>query len=271
MKGESEVKEVEEVKEKCGKVAAFFDLDGTLLAGPSLERRFFVWLRKRREIGAKNYLWWLAGAVRLAPQGIAAMRHANKMYLRGVRVAEGQAGMILPGFFPGALQRVMWHAKNGHAIVVVSGTLEPLAREAAMGLEAELEARGVVAEVRICATQLAERDARWTGRVLGEAMYRTAKARAVKKIAAALRFDLAQSFAYGDTATDRWMLASVGRSAAVNPSQDLLRIAQRERWPVLWWDGNKPRKHQGADSPQRSQRPQRRADESAALTTGTKL
>jgi len=61
-----EVKAEREVEEKSGGVAAFFDLDGTLLALPSLERRFFRMLRYRRAIAAKNYLLWLAEAVRLA-------------------------------------------------------------------------------------------------------------------------------------------------------------------------------------------------------------
>ena len=46
-----EVKEVEEVKEaheQRGEVAAFFDLDGTLFALPSLERRLFQTLRFQR-------------------------------------------------------------------------------------------------------------------------------------------------------------------------------------------------------------------------------
>jgi HAD superfamily hydrolase (TIGR01490 family) len=269
MRNEREVKEVEEVKENGGRVAAFFDLDGTLLAGPSLERRFFAWLRMRQEISAKNYLWWLADAARLAPHGIAAMRHANKMYLRGVRAAEGRAGMMLPEFFSTAMERMAWHARQGHQIVIVSGTLEPLAREVALGVEAELEARGVVAEVRVCATSLEERDGRWTGRVLGEAMYGEAKAREVRKMAAELRLDLAQCFAYGDTSIDQWMLASVGRAAVVNPSEDLQQIAQRERWAVLWWDGRKTRQGKRHDSPQGAQSSQRgRTDKNVVAATG---
>ena len=42
------------------RVAAFFDIDGTLLAGPSLERRLFANLRYRRTILTTNYLHWLA-------------------------------------------------------------------------------------------------------------------------------------------------------------------------------------------------------------------
>lgn len=81
------------------RIAAFFDLDGTLLPAPSLERRFFRALRYHHKIRLENFLAWLAEAVRLAPKGILAIKQANKMYLRGVRVAEGESGNTIPDFF----------------------------------------------------------------------------------------------------------------------------------------------------------------------------
>jgi hypothetical protein len=89
VKERKEVKEEEEVEEKSGRVAAFFDLDGTLVALPSLERRFFRMLRYRRAIAAKNYWRWLAEAVRLAPrspcdvarkQGVLARSRGGPMW-----------------------------------------------------------------------------------------------------------------------------------------------------------------------------------------------
>src|SRR5258708_34889556 len=68
-----------------GRVAAFFDLDGTLMPLPSLEQRFFRILRYRGEIPLKNYFLWLREAMRLLPRGTSAAMHANKMYLKGVQ------------------------------------------------------------------------------------------------------------------------------------------------------------------------------------------
>src|SRR5258708_8362649 len=81
-----EVNEVNEVKNESGGVAAFFDLDGTLVSLPSLEQRLFRTLRYRQEIRTKNYFLWLKEAVRLAPRGFSAILQANKMYLRGVEI-----------------------------------------------------------------------------------------------------------------------------------------------------------------------------------------
>jgi len=257
--------EVQKVKEKSGGVAAFFDLDGTLVALPSLEKRFFRMLRCRRAIAGRNYFLWLREAMRLAPRGISAIVQANKMYLRGVQIldepgegdrnisfchkdghqARGQASapprrnlrLPVPTFFARAIKRVAWHAKQGHEIVLISGTLEPLAREAARTMEAELAARGITVTIRVFATRLEEMDGTWTGQVLGEAMFGEEKARAATRVAKEMRLDLARCYAYGDSLNDRWLMEAVGRPAAVNPSRDLANMAQTRGWPVLDWEG----------------------------------
>jgi phosphoserine phosphatase len=243
--------------ERDGRIAAFFDVDGTLLPSPSLELRFFAALRSRKAIPAKNYLLWAARAVRLAPRGIAMIAHANKMYLRGMPVESGRArstdGLDCPGvnqtennsatassvqplsFFPAAVKQLARHASADHAIVLVTGTLAPLAHEVATALTLRLAARGRPASVGVCATRLEEWQGRWTGRILGDAMFGEAKARAARQIAASQHFDLSRSYAYADAASDRWLLAAVGRPAAVNPSPDLGRIARLHDWPVLLW------------------------------------
>ena len=247
----------------CERIAAFFDVDGTLLPLPSLERRFFRVLQYRRAISVKNYWTWLKEAVRLMPRGIKQVVHANKMYLRGVHSLDesdgesrsdssahesghqegGQAWspprrnprLPVPHFFPEGLERVAWHARREHAIVLVSGTLEPLANAAAQILEAELKAHGIAANIRACATKLEQVNDHWTGRILGEAMFGEAKARAVKKLAEEMRLDLSQCYGYGDGTNDRWLLAAVGKPAAVNPSRQLARIAHARDWPTLHW------------------------------------
>jgi phosphoserine phosphatase len=76
---------------------------------------------------------------------------------------------------------------------------------------------------------------RYTGRIAGEAMFGKSKAQAVRRIAAEQDFDLRRCYAYGDSWHDRWMLSTVGRPAAVNPSKDLERVARLNDWPVLRW------------------------------------
>ncbi len=259
LKGIQEVEEVE-VKEKGEGVAAFFDLDGTLMPLPSLEWRFFRTLRYRKFIGIRNYFLCLRGALRMIPRGINQIVHANKLYLRGVRTdvecgqtdipgslyledeaeqkSRRQAKMPVP-FYPEAIERAAWHAERGHGIVIVSGTLEPLAERAARGLEAGLAERRLATKIWVRATRLEQSAGSWTGRIVGEAMFGEAKARAIRRIATELDLDLQRCFAYGDSANDKWMLDAVGRPAAVNPSNDLARIARRNEWAILRWGKEK--------------------------------
>lgn len=227
------------------RIAAFFDLDGTLLSPPSLEWRFFRHLRYRRLIGPEQYLRWAAEAVRLARRGLSAARYGNKMYLRGV--AAEAARCFRPAlweFFPEGLHRLRWHAAQGHELVLVSGTLEPLAQLAARALEAELALRGCVAAVKVFATGLEEWCGRWTGRAPEGPMNGPAKGEAVRRMAAAEGFDLELCFASGNSAGDLCMLAAVGRPAAVNPDARLAEIAARAGWPVLLW-GRKGARRRG--------------------------
>jgi len=263
-----EKREVPAMREKNRSMAAFFDLDGTLMPLPSLEQRFFRALRYWKAIPAKNYFLWLKEGVRLLPRGINAIMQSNKMYLKGVQILDesdrkndsdspghksghqgkGQASAPssgrarrnprwpVPPFFREAVEQAAWHARQGHLIVIVSGTLEPLARAAARALEAELAARGCAAKILVYATRLEEIDGRWTGRILGEAMFGKVKARAVKKLAEEMHLDLVRCWAYGDSVNDRWMLAEVGKPTVVNPLSKLEQIARKRRWAVLRWN-----------------------------------
>lgn len=239
----------------CTGVAAFFDLDGTLVALPSLERRFFRMLRYRRAIPAKNYFLWLREAVRLSPRGLAAILQANKMYLRELAADRMETGGLRPAptFFEDGISRVKWHAKRGHTIVLLSGTLEPLAKEFARALEAELAGRGVLLAIQVCVTRLEEVDGRWTGKILSEAMFGEAKLREAQRIAAELKIDLAQCYAYGDSANDRWLLAAVGQPVAVNPSNELGRTARERGWAVLHW-------REGTNAAQRTVQSEKRSE-----------
>jgi phosphoserine phosphatase len=260
--------------------AAFLDLDGTVLPFPSLERRFVSMLRYQHAIPAQNYFRWLAETLRLAPRGIRAITHANKTYLCNISasmatVCSGSTGSVspesrraggpgsqeasasatlsqFPAFFPDALHRAAWHATRRHTIVLVTGTLEPLAKQAALALTLRLLVRGITASVGVCATRLEESKGRWTGFITGEAMFGEAKARAIQRIAASSGFDLARSYAYGDATGDRWMLGAVGRPAAVNPSRELERIARLRNWPIFLWKENESQHATAAPRPEDS-------------------
>jgi len=217
--------------------AAFFDVDGTLIEKPSLEYRFFRVLRQEGKISASNCFAWLKEAVRLAPNGPTCVLQGNKAYLRGIRASSRRADRALSGapFFPEAVERVAHHVANGERIVLVTGTPEFLAREIANSLRPELMKRNLMVDLHVCATRLEEKDGRWTGQVLGQPMFGEAKAIAVWWFAEKWKLNLRECAAYGDSAHDQWMLASVGKPVAVNPDSGLRMTGRRLGWKIVEW------------------------------------
>jgi phosphoserine phosphatase len=266
-----ELEEVTYAAARSPAAAAFFDIDGTLLAKPSLERRFFCELQRRGKIPARNYFAWLAETLRLglrSPRDLHAIVQTNKSYLRGVHAeipsrvnspsahagnatssnatssstTSGSAdhggalpGSWLPEFFPAAIQRVWWHALRGDAIALVTGTLAPLAEIVQFALERELLWRGVECKIFSIATKLEAADGCWTGSVAGAVIFGEEKALTIEEFARAQNISLARCSAYGDSSLDRWMLAVAGHAFAVNPTRRLRRLARLRGWQILHW------------------------------------
>lgn len=226
---------------------AFFDVDGTLLPLPSLERRLVWNLLQQGKIPVANCLRWIGRMARFTTSNPLASIQSNKMYLRKVREAllseTGlQYGAWIPEFFPAAIQRVWWHAARGDEIVLITGTLAPIAEIVKIALERELLWRGVESHITAFATWLEARAGLYTGEVDGTPMFGEAKAVAIKQFACARDIPVSQCFAYGDHRLDASMLASIGNPIAVNPDSQLRRASQRNGWPVAHWIECPPRR-----------------------------
>jgi HAD superfamily hydrolase (TIGR01490 family) len=224
-------------------VGAFFDIDGTLLAAPSLEWRFIGYLLERNEISSEQVGRWLAHFAGTFWRNRHGAIEGNKRYLSGISEAlvNDWEKSRAPGFFPGdsppffeeALLRIAWHSAQGHRVFLVSGTLAPLARVLARGLAAHAST-----DIEVSATEIevAPRSPRvWSGRIAGEHMSGGAKLRAVNMLAARYGLDLARSYAYGDSSSDLQMLEGVGNAVVVNPTRGLTRVARKRRWQTLVW------------------------------------
>jgi HAD superfamily hydrolase (TIGR01490 family) len=213
------------------KIGAFFDLDGTLVAPPSLEWRFIGHLLAHDEIDTADIARWLACFAKSILHDPRAATTGNKMYLAGLRESlaldwEGSLAPSMPDFLPRGIERVKWHIAAGHRVFLISGTLGPLARAVARRLPGAAE---------VCATELEVSGGRWTGRIATEHMSGEAKARAVRSLAERFGLALWDSYAYGNSVADLPMLDSVGHRVAVNPPPRLRRIARNEVWQSCDW------------------------------------
>ena len=99
-------------------IAAIFDVDGTILAGDSMEVRFVKFLWKYGELQARDFLRLLKGMFQTNGQSIL---FANKAYLKNKNLDRFQIlardcfeQTIKPNLLPRALERMQWHQEQGH-------------------------------------------------------------------------------------------------------------------------------------------------------------
>ncbi|MBH0190942.1 MAG: HAD family hydrolase [Nitrospira sp.] len=213
-------------------VAAFFDVDNTLLPGEASERRFFRWLWRRGVVGwpeARASLWWLLQ--HLPSLSLSPLRE-RKLYLAGkpAQVIEplGEEFCrehLCPGVSPAAMRQIEEHRQAGHTIVLLTGSLDFLIEPIATALQVE----------RWFAGRLEQINGVYTGHLLSPFPYGEGKRQLIEQLAQDLTLDLSQCYAYGDSPGDVDLLAAVGHPMVVNPIRGMARLAKRRQWPIQRW------------------------------------
>ncbi|MCZ9309523.1 HAD family hydrolase [Corynebacterium uberis] len=215
-------------------VAAFFDVDNTLIQGSSLvalalglaRKRYFkiheilpiVWKQiKYRVTGSEN------------AEDVAEGRAQALEFVRGYDVAELARicddiviNRVEDRAFPGTRSLAEMHLAAGHQVWLVSATPVQLAQVIArrFGFTGAL---GTVPEVK---------DGKFTGRLVGDILHGPGKSHAVAALAAIEKLDLSRCTAYSDSANDIPMLSMVGTAVAINPDRKLRAEAQRRGWQI---------------------------------------
>jgi HAD superfamily hydrolase (TIGR01490 family) len=209
-----------------GRIAAIFDVDGTLIAGDSLERIFIKFLWRRGELNWRDLFCFGVNALDALLTGRSPFK-ANKAYLRRKNASrirrlarECFELEIVRRLLPGAIDRLRWHQSSGHFPILLSGTLDLL-------LEPLAEYLGVSARI---GTELETEGRIFTGRIAGMHPFGEAKAESVRLMNGL--FNLNRSFAYADSYADRYMLAQLGYPVAANADPRLRRLAEKRGWLI---------------------------------------
>jgi HAD superfamily hydrolase (TIGR01490 family) len=214
-------------------VAAFFDLDKTIIAGSStlafsgpLRDRGLIGRRALVRSGYAQLLLMVAGA---DANFMERMRERISALCAGWEVAEVRAvieqalGEILqPMIYAEAAALIDDHHREGHHVVVVSASGEEMVQPIAAALGAEHSA----------STRMAVADGRYTGEI-DFYCYGEGKAVAARALAQDEGYRLDDCYAYSDSITDLPLLELVGHPHAVNPDRALRRAARAHGWPVL--------------------------------------
>lgn len=215
------------------RVAAFFDLDKTVIAKSStlaFSRPFFQeGLINRRAVLKSAYaqfVFMLAGADadqmdRMRSHITALCEGWDVEQVRSI-VEETLHDIVDPLVYKEATQLITDHKDEGHDVVVVSASGEELVAPIAT----------MVGATHSVATRMVVSNGRYSGEVdfycAGEN-----KAIAAKQLADTRGYDLADCFAYSDSVTDLPLLEVVGHPTVVNPDRALRKVAAQRGWPIL--------------------------------------
>ena len=219
-------------------VAAFFDIDGTLLAKSS-GPLYMKYLRQRGEIRRRDVLRTLYFYVRyrLNMLDIEVALERSSRWIRGRReeaVADRcrhwYEEMVRQYVQPELVRRIGEHKAKGHLVAILSSTTNYLAGPLAEDLGIE----------HLLVSHLIVKDGRFTGDAERPLCYGVGKIHWARRFAAAHDVDLAASYFYTDSASDLPMLEIVGHPQVVNPDLMLRREARRRGWPVLWLRVDQP-------------------------------
>lgn len=215
------------------RVAAFFDLDKTVIAKSStlaFSRPFFQeGLINRRAVLKSAYaqfVFMLAGAD--ADQMDRMRAHITSLCTGwdveqvNAVVEETLHDIVDPLVYKEATQLITEHQELGHDVVVLSASGEEVVAPIAKLLGATHSA----------GTRMVVAEGRYTGEV---EFYCSAenKATAARQLAEQHGYDLAECRAYSDSLTDLPLLEAVGHPTVVNPDRGLRKEATQRGWPTL--------------------------------------
>ena len=212
-------------------VAAFFDVDGTLVAGYTA-KPFYDHRMRRGQVGvrelARSLVVFADSAVlggnpgRLGPVAIAGLRGKTVEELDELGEALFRE-QIASSVRPEMRELLEAHRRRGHTIALASSAthfqVDPLARE--LGVE------------HVLCSEVSVADGRLTGTFEGGMLWGEAKAAAARAFAREHGADAGQSFAYANGDEDIALLASFGNPRPIRPDPLLRRAARQEGWPVL--------------------------------------
>ncbi|MGV9801077.1 HAD-IB family hydrolase [Mycobacterium sp. NPDC003449] len=213
-------------------IGAFFDLDGTLVAG--FTGVIMTQDRLRRgQMGVGEFI----GMVQAGLNHQLGRSEFESLIGRGARMLRGNSlsdldelgerlflQYVQGRIYPEMRAMVRAHMARGHTVVLSSSALtvqvEPVARF--LGIDNVLSNKFETDD-----------DGLITGEVQTPIIWGPGKARAVQAFSADNKIDLAKSYFYADGDEDVALMYVVGNPRPTNPAGKLAAVAAKRGWPIL--------------------------------------
>ena len=213
-------------------IAAFFDFDETIIDINS-SKVGFKWLYKNKMLSIwfiiKVFITGLLYEINLISEkrmadGMVIFYKGKKLSFFAERAEEFYHDLLKPHLVPKIVEKLNYHRKQEHILIIVSGSiryyLEPVAKD--LGID------------HLICTDLEEgSDGLLTGKPTGQICIGEYKQKMTKQLIDDLNIDLDKSFAYGNSQADIHLLKMVGNPVAVEPNIPLKKVAHKNNWQIL--------------------------------------
>ncbi|MET0904225.1 MAG: HAD-IB family hydrolase [Acidimicrobiales bacterium] len=212
-------------------VGAFFDFDGTLIAGYSAGHLSKARLKSGDisvaelartigvAVGAGMGRADFADLLRVGAEAWKGRPHEELVEM-GERLFEDSLAAVV---YPEARALVVAHLDRGHTVVVSSSAteyqVEPMARY--LGVD------------HVLCNRFGKEDGRLDGTLDDPVIWGTTKADTVQHFAADSGVDLNRSYFYADGDEDIALMYLVGHPRPTNPGSRLAKVAEKRGWPIL--------------------------------------
>lgn len=213
------------------KIAAFFDIDGTLYREGLITEMFkkmikyeIIQSEKWYNVLKPEFLKWdkrqgdydsyLLKMIDIYIEGIRGISKEQVEFI--AKKVIDQKGERVYTF---SRDRIKWHKEQGHVLITISGSPSELVKEMAEkhGFN---DYKGAIYEVN--------QEEKYTGEVIP--MWDSkSKQKAIQDFTDKYDIDLDQSFAYGDTAGDMTMFKLVKNPYCINPTRELLNKVNNDK------------------------------------------
>jgi HAD superfamily hydrolase (TIGR01490 family) len=211
---------------------AFFDFDETLLQVAS-GRLGIQWLWDKRMVPL-GYIFKIQAANFFYQRQLLSDERMVRILLtfyKKKRLTDFEKGAenfyreyLKPHLAPRILSRVNFHKKEGHLLILISGSVRYMLEPVIKDLEFDQ---------LLCTDLEVGQDGLMTGKPKGLVCVDQNKKRLTLRLAENIGLDLGKSYAYGNHQSDLPLLETVGHPHAVEPSTILEKIAHQRSWPIL--------------------------------------
>lgn len=221
-----------------GRIAAFFDIDHTVLEVNSGTKWIGHQWRNRR-MGVFELLRALGWSVQYrfglldfdsVAGRVIAQYEGQEVAPVEREVAHWFGSEIEATICVEAREQVEHHRAQGHVLVLLTSATRFLSAPVARTLGVE----------HILCTEVGEQEGRFTGKYVPPACYGPGKVLRAEHFAAEHGISLENSFFYSDSYSDLPMLERVGEPRVINPDPRLRRAASRRGWAAQIWRAPRP-------------------------------